>query len=168
LKRGIGDRPSSLGTTTLYDTVTTLNAKTKESKQAVDNVTAGREKEVKRAVDEAMTVWHAEMASNLEATMAPMRGLFFSLSTDKDKPGDGGGAAKGRSVGTSPAHVGHFRHEFRRARQDGFGREGTPWDDFSQQVKSLEDEIVELKEQLESARVVVGGVSFNLKPQAHA
>jgi hypothetical protein len=56
LKRGTGDWPSSLGTTTLYDTVTTLNAETKELKQAVDNITAGREKGVKRAVDEAMTV----------------------------------------------------------------------------------------------------------------
>jgi hypothetical protein len=40
--------------------------------------------------------------------------------------------------------------------------------DLSQRVKSLEDEIVELKEQLASARVVVGGVSFNSKPQAQA
>jgi len=44
-----------------------------------------------------------------------------------------------------------------------------PGDDLvSQRVKSLEDEIVELKEQLESARVVVGGESFNSKPQAQA
>jgi len=35
-----------------------------------------------------MTDWQAKMALNLEATMEPMRGLFFALSTDKDKPGD--------------------------------------------------------------------------------
>jgi hypothetical protein len=32
-------------------------------------------------MDEAMTIWQAEMASNLKATMEPMRGLFFALST---------------------------------------------------------------------------------------
>jgi hypothetical protein len=57
LKRGIGDCPSSLGTTTLYDTVTTVHADTKELKQAINILTAGREEGVKRAVDEAMTIW---------------------------------------------------------------------------------------------------------------
>ena len=164
LNRGIGDRPSSLGTTTLYDTVTTLDAKTKELKQAVDNLTAGREKGVKRAVDEAMTVWHTEMASNLEATMAPMRGLFFALSTDKDKPGD-----------VVLQEVTQLREGLLELRQRtsgifdmssgaldkmDLGEKEPPGDDLSQRVKSLEDEIVELKEQLESARVVVGGSEF--------
>jgi len=95
LKRGNGERPSSLGTTTLYDTVLALNAETKELKQGVESLTAGREEGVKRAV-------------------------------------------------------------------------ATAGGDLSQRVKSLEDEIVELREQLESAPVVVGGVSFNSKPQAQA
>jgi hypothetical protein len=90
LKRGIGDWPSSLGTTTLYDTVTALNAKIKELKQAINNLTAGREEGVKGAVDEAMTLWHAEiMASNLKATMAPMRGLFFAVTCLPDADLDG-------------------------------------------------------------------------------
>jgi hypothetical protein len=107
LNCGIGDRPSSLGTTTLYDMVTALNAETKELKQAVDNLTARREEGVKRAVDEATTIWQAEMALNLEATMEPMRGLFFALSTDKDKPGD--------AVLQEVTHVRCFRPGFRRA-----------------------------------------------------
>jgi hypothetical protein len=40
-----------------------------------------------KAVDEAMTFWHAEMALNLEATIAPMWSLFLALSTNKDKQG---------------------------------------------------------------------------------
>ena len=65
-----------------------LNAETKELKQGVESLTAGREEGVKRAVDDAMTAWQAKMASNLETTIEPIRGLFFLLSTDKDKPGD--------------------------------------------------------------------------------
>ena len=37
LKRGIGERPSSLSTTTLYDAVSALNAETKELKQGVES-----------------------------------------------------------------------------------------------------------------------------------
>ena len=159
LKRGIGDRPSSLGTTTLYDTVTALNAETKELKQAVNNLTAGREEGVKRAVlDEAMTIWQAKMASNLEATMEPMQGLFFALSTNKDKPGD--------NVLQEVTQLKEGLLELLRQHTSGVFDLGSgaldkmdldeekeaPGDNLSQQVESLEDEIVELKEQLESAR----------------
>jgi len=172
LKRGIGNRPSSLGTTTVYDTVTALNAETKELKQAVDNLTACRQEEVKSAVDEAMTFWQAEMASNLEATMEPMRGLFFALSTDKDKAGDvvlqevmqlkeGLLELRQRTSGVFDLGSGAL-DKMDLGEKEGLGV------DLSQRVKSLEDEIVELKEQLASARVVVGGVSFNSKPQAQA
>jgi len=105
--------------------------------------------------------------------MAPMRGLFFALSsTDKDKPGD--------VVLQEVALLREGLLELRQRTSGIFdlssgaldkmdlGEKEPPGDDLSQRVKSLEDEIVELKEQLESARVVVGGVSFNSKPQAQA
>jgi hypothetical protein len=113
------------------------------------------------------------MASNLEATMEPMRGLFFALSTNKGKPGD-----------FVLQEVRQLKQGLLELRQRTSGifdlgsgaldmmdldEKETAGGDLSQQIKSLVDEIVELKEQLESARVVVGGVSFNsLKPQAQA
>jgi uncharacterized protein YceH (UPF0502 family) len=44
------------------------------------------------------------------------------------------------------------------------GEKDTAGGDLFQRVKSLEDEIVELKERLELARAVMGGGSFNSKP----
>jgi hypothetical protein len=101
-----------------------------------------------------------------------MRGLFFALSTDKDKPGD--------FVLQEVTQLKQGLLELRQRTSGIFdlgsgaldkmdlGEKDTAGGDLSQQVKSLEDEIVELKEQLESARVVVGGVTSNSKPQAPA
>jgi hypothetical protein len=150
LKRGIGERPSSLGTTTLYIMVSALNAETKQMKQGVESSTAGREEGVKRALDDAMTACQAEMASNLEATMEPMRGLFFALSTDKDKPGDfvlqEVTQLKQNLLELRQRTSGIFDLGSGALDKMDLGEKDTAGGDLSQRVKSLEDEIVELKE----------------------
>jgi len=91
------------------------------------------------------------MASNLEATMEPRQGLLFAVSTDKDKPGD--------VVLQEVAQLKEGLLELRQRTSGIFdmgsgaldkmdlGKKEAPRDDLSQRVKSLEDEIVKLKEQ---------------------
>jgi hypothetical protein len=83
--------------------------------------------------------------------MEPRQGLLFAVSTDKDKPGD--------VVLQEVAQLKEGLLELRQRTSGIFdmgsgaldkmdlGKKEAPRDDLSQRVKSLEDEIVKLKEQ---------------------